>query len=197
MGFDIVLPENNEAEFIEVALKLGVRKLCFLYDFDQYSEEKTQRKLGATENKKINIEIGFLINKKNMNRAAKFSRLLVAKSADKDRFFIESKKIKIIYGFEASGKKDFIHQRASGLNHILCDLARKNNVAIGFSYSSILNSKNSPVIMGRMTQNISLCKKYKTNIIFASFSGSPYDLRAHHDAASLFKLLGANIKNNF
>ena len=196
MYSDIVLPKNNEAEFIEIAAKLGIKKLYFLYDFDDYNEEKIQRKLESIESKKINIEIGLIVNQKNINKAAKISRFLAAKSSEKDRIFIESKKIKIIYGFEESGRRDYLHQRASGLNHILCELARKNNVAVGFSYSSLINNKNTAVLLGRMMQNLSLCRKYKVNIIIASFSSNPFDLRAHHDVSSLFKLLVAE-KTNF
>lgn len=187
---DIVIPKNNEAEFIEVAAKLNIKKLCFLYEFDDYNEEKIQKKPDYTENKKINIEIGFLITQKNINKAAKISRFLVAKSSEKDRFFIESKKVKIIYGFEESGKRDFMHQRASGLNHILCELAAKNHVVIGFSYRSIINNKNPAVTMGRMMQNIGLCRKYKASQIIASFSSNPFELRQPHDILSLFRLLG-------
>ncbi|MBI2656040.1 hypothetical protein HYX06_06475 [Candidatus Woesearchaeota archaeon] len=190
MSSDVVIPKNNEAEFIEIAAKLGIKKMHFLYDFDGYNEEKAKKKLDSIDNKKISIEIGFLINQKNLNKAAKISRFLTAKSSDKDRFFIESKKVKIIYGFEESGRNDFMHQRASGLNHILCELARKNNVSIGFSYSSIINNKTPAVIIGRMMQNIILCKKYKVNTIFASFSSNPFELRQPHDILSLFRLLG-------
>ena len=190
MHSDIVLPKNNETEFIEIAAKLGIKKLHFLYDFDSYNEEKIQKKLDSIDNKKISIDIGFLISQKNLNKAAKISRFLAAKSSENDRYFIESKKVKIIYGFEESGKKDFMHQRASGLNHILCELARKNNIAIGFSYSSIINNKNSAVVIGRMMQNAALCKKYKTSTIIASFSSNPFELRQPHDVSSLFKLFG-------
>ena len=187
---DIVLPKSNEAEFIQIASKLNLKKLFFLYDFDNYNENKIQKKLDSIESKQINIEIGFLVNHKNINRAAKISKFLVAKSSEKDRLFIESKKIRIIYGFEESGKKDFMHQRASGLNHILCELAKGNNVSVGFSYSSIISSKNPALIMGRMMQNISLCRKYKVDTLIASFSSNPFELRQPHDLLSLFKLLG-------
>ncbi len=197
MVSDIIIPKNNETEFAEIASKLGYKKLYFLYDFDGYNEEKIQKKFEAIENKKINIETGFLVNQKNLGKAAKKSRFLVVKSSEKDRFFIESKKIKLIYGFEELYKKDYLHQRASGLNHVLCELARKNKVEVGFSYSSIINSKNNALLMGRIMQNLGLCRKYKVNIAVASFSSNPFDLRHHHDIASLFKLLGTDAKNNF
>lgn len=190
MSSDIVLPKNNEAEFIEIAAKLNIKKLCFLYNFEDYNEEKIHKKLQSIENTKVNIEIGLLANQKNLNKAAKISRLIAAKSSEKDRFFIESKKVKIIYGFEESGRNDFMHQRASGLNHVLCELAAKNHVAIGFSYSSIINNNNPEVIMGRMMQNIALCKKYKSNQVISSFSSNPFELRQPHDILSLFRLLG-------
>ena len=192
MFTDIALPNNNEAEFIETASKLGIKKLYFLYDFNGYDEDKVQKKsLSIKNHHNINIETGIIVNQKNMNKAMQQSKLLVAKSSDKDRFFIESKKIKLIYGFEEINKNDYLHQRASGLNHIICVSARKNNVVIGFCYSSLLN-KNYPahLLMGRMIQNIRLCNKYKVKTIIASFAENPFDLRSPHDVGSLFKQIG-------
>lgn len=197
MFVDIVLPKNNEAEFVEIALKLGIKKLYFLYDFDDYEEEKTQKKLNLIlENKNMQIETGFIANQKNINKTSKQSRFLVAKSSDKDRFFIESGKIKIIYGFEETQRKDYLHQRASGLNHVICDMLKKNNVAVGFSYSSLFNKNNQVIslLTGRMMQNIVLCQKYKVKIITGSFADKPFDLRSPHDIMSLFTMLGMDGK---
>lgn len=193
---EIVVPKNNEVEFIEISLKLGIRKILFLYNFDYYTNSIQKKLESLKENKNINVENGFIVNQKNLNQAFKVSKLLVVKSSDKDRFFIESKKIKLVYGFEEVQKKDYLHQRASGLNHIICELANKNNVVIGFSYSSLFGKsrEESSRLMGRMMQNISLCKKYKVKIITGSFSEKPFDLRAPHDVISLFAMLGMDIK---
>lgn len=192
---DIAIPKNNEAEFIEIASKLGIKKLYFLYDFDNYNEENIQKKLNLI-NKNIDIGTGFIVNQKNLNKAFKESRLLVVKSSDRDRFFIETQKIGIIYGFEEVYQKDYLHQRMSGLNHTLCNLANKNNVAIGFAYSSLFSksSKLTSLIMGRMMQNIVLCQKYKVKTVIGSFSENPYEIRALHDVTSLFIMLGINGK---
>lgn len=196
MFSDIAIPKNNEEEFVQIAAKLGINKLCFLYDFDEYNEEKVQKNLSQLQYKNLDLEIGFLVNQKNMNKALQYSKLLVIKSSDKDRFFIESKKIKLIYGFEEVHKKDHLHQRASGLNHVLCGIANKNNVAVGFSYSSLFskNPQTASLIMGRMMQNIALCRKYQVKTAIASFAKSPYELRAPHDIASLFAVLGMDGK---
>ena len=196
MNADIVIPKNNESGFIDMAQRLGLDKVYFLYDFDEYSSNKVGEKLADFNNDNINIEIGFIVNYKNLKEASKHSKVLVAESSDQGRSFIETKKIKLIYGFENMARKDYLHQRASGLNHILCELARKNNTAIGFSYSSLFadNRQTASILAGRMMQNIALCQKYKVKTIIASFSSNPYRLRAHHDIACLFSLLGMDQK---
>ena len=184
---DIVIPNNNEDEFAVIAAKLGYKKLYFLYDFNEYKDE-TGKNL---EKLSIDFDIGIIVNKKNANSAGK-SKLLVAKSSYDDRELIEGKKVKLIYGFEDVKRKDYLHQRASGLNHILCDIASKNNVAAGFSYGSLLNknSQDVSVIKGRMMQNISLCQKYKVKMVVGSFASEPYEMRAPHDLSALFEILG-------
>ena len=80
---------------------------------------------------------------------------------------------------------------------IICELANKNNVAVGFSYGSLFNRNPiiSSQIIGRMMQNITLCRKYKVKTITASFSQNPYGLRARHDISRLFAMLGMDNKN--
>lgn len=86
-------------------------------------------------------------------------------------------------------RKDFMHQRNSGLNHILCRLAKENSVAIGFSFSRILNSKNYRDL-GRIKQNIKLCRKYKVKVVVGNFAVKKGDFRKLDDVYSMFKILG-------
>ena len=194
---DIALPKNNEDEFVELAAKLGIKKICFLYDFDEHSCENTQKKLISIGNKSnLSIEAGFIVTQKNIGQASMQSKLLAVKSSSKDRFFIESKKIRIVYGFEEIFKRDTLHQRASGLNHIVCELCRKNGVAIGLPYGSLLNknSQTSALLMGRLIQNISLCQKYNVKLLIGSFSDKPFDIRSPYDIISLLSLFGMDGK---
>ena len=194
---DIVIPKNNEGEFIEIASKLGIKKLYFLYDFNYYDKNINQKKLSFENHENIEVEIGFIGSQKNLNKAQHQSKLIVAKSSDNDRFFIESKKIKLIYGFEESNKKDYLHQRASGLNHILCELANKHNVVIGFSYSTLFSkdSQKISLLMGRMMLNIKLCQKYKVKTVIGSFSEKPFEMRSPFDITSLFTIFGMDGRN--
>ena len=191
---DIVIPNNNEEQFISMAEKLGYDSLCFLYSIDSYTSNKDSiKKIGAT-GKKIKIVHGIIADSKTIGRIKgklKGEKAFTAvKSSENDRQIIEGSMANMIFSFEENPRRDFIHQRASGLNHILCKLAKEKKVAAGFSLSLILNDKNKNAILGRMMQNISLCKKFKLKTIIASFAQYPYDMRGAHDIKSLFEILG-------
>ena len=184
---DIVIPNNNEEEFIAIARKLGYKTLHFLYNYDDYHSKKKN----FADVPGIKIVNGILADSKKLKKIKnKIEGVFVAaKSSDKDMEIMEGSLANLIFSFEENPRRDFIHQRASGLNHILCSLARKNNIAIGFSSSSILNSKNTHEILGRIMQNLRMCRQFKVKTIIASFAKNPYEMRSMHDLMSLFKIL--------
>ena len=187
---DITIPNNNEEEFITIAEKLGYRGLCFLYDFNSYSNK--QEKSG--KNEKIKIYTGVLADSKNIYKIKsklKNEKVFVAaKSSDDDREIIKQAKADMVFSFEDNAKKDFIHHRASGLNQVLCKSANENDVIIGFSLRSVLNAENKSLILGRIMQNISICRKFKAKTAIASFAQKPFEMRSVHDVISLFEVLG-------
>ena len=74
-----------------------------------------------------------------------------------------------IYGLEFFPRPDFIFHRNSGLNQVLCKIAKKNNITIGFAFDLFQKAKNKATIFGRMQQNYRLCKKYKVKIDVNNF----------------------------
>ena len=84
---DIVIPNNNEEEFIVMAEKLGYTGLCFLYDSNDYMNKQF-------ENKKIKIEIGVLGDNKNIDKIkGKNEKVFVAvKSSNNDKEIMERSK---------------------------------------------------------------------------------------------------------
>ena len=56
-----------------------------------------------------------------------------------NRFAVENKKVDILLSPENNNKRDFLFFRNSGLNQVLCKFAHKNNVAIGFNFSDLLD----------------------------------------------------------
>ena len=107
-----------------------------------------------------------------------------------NRAVVSSRSVDILLDPHLGSRKDFMHQRNSGLNHVLCALAKENNVAIGFSFSSILHAEKRAVLLGRIMQNILLCRKYKIPMVIGSFAKEEWDVRNEKDLQAFFQVLG-------
>ncbi len=216
---DIVLPQGNEHEFTTLAQKLGFSELCFLYSIEQFRElgdqqrtttnesfqiispnKKNKEEKGSEDNgTKIKIHYGILADPRKVLRDpakyAKLNALIAIKSSEHDRAIIENDACDIIFGIENDSRKDFLHHRASGFNHILAKQTADNKLTYCFSVSDIIRARNQHLLLGRMMQNIGICKKYKVKTFIGSFALSPLEMRSFHDMKSLFKLMGLPLKN--
>lgn len=166
---DIAFPDNNEKEFLDSAHRLG-SKLLFVYD-----HVPKERTAGAY--------CGFLVD--SLNRLPSQFDILLGKAK---REYVQSKRVKIIFSFEDEEPKDSFHQRHSGLNHVMCNLAKGKLLA--FSFSTLLYAEDKQVIWGRMMQNARLIRKFKNEFIIASFARTPSGLRHRKDYQALLMELG-------
>ncbi|MBS3151538.1 hypothetical protein J4443_04120 [Candidatus Woesearchaeota archaeon] len=112
------------------------------------------------------------------------------------RGIFENKRVDIVLGLESIEERDDLHYRKSGLDHILCGLANKNGISVGFSFYDFLNARDKGKILGRMMQNAKLCKKYKVNIVVASFAKDKYDLRLRNDLEAFGRVIGIDKFDN-
>ena len=117
--------------------------------------------------------------------------IVIAKggSDELNRKLIEDKRTDILLDPEPE-TYDKLHYRSSGLNHVLCKLAKKNNVCIAFSFRRMLYSKNRALLFGKIMQNIKLCRKYKVNVVFGSFAENKWEMRSPHELKTLMQCLG-------
>jgi len=94
--------------------------------------------------------------------------IIQAQSPEFNRKILENKDTDILLSPEFHDRKDRQKQRDSGLNEFMCKLAKKNNIKIGISLEEIkkLSKKEKAIILARIKQNIQLCKRTKTQIIF-------------------------------
>lgn len=143
----------------EMAEKLGYSRLCCLD-----CKPRKQDIAAYSRKKKISIMSG------------------------EPRKLFENIKPDIVRNLEDIPRADFLHQRNSGLNHVLARLAHENKVAVAFTPSSDART------MGRMMQNIKLCRKYKVEMVIASFAKSPYQLKSPSELVSYFTVLGMHPK---
>ena len=146
-----------------------------------------------------------MINTSNLNEARKEilklknNAKIVMVRAQGDEFnrkIVENPDVDILLGLEMHNRKDYLKQRDSGLNEILCKLARKNNIRIGIDLKDIIKLKGAEKarVLSRVMQNIKLCRRIGTQIIFYP------DNYSKQDIFSLFVSLGAStqqMKNSF
>ncbi|MAG20511.1 hypothetical protein CL618_03710 [archaeon] len=109
-----------------------------------------------------------------------------------NRKAVENKTVDILMHPEKGRNKDFMKSRNSGLNQVLCKLANKNNVAIGFDFNHLLRAKESqrPNILGRMKFNVKLCNKYNVKMYVCNSKKNKTEIRSDHDLEAFGRVLG-------
>lgn len=105
---------------------------------------------------------------------------------EKKRKAVENSNIKILLNPHLVSKKDSLHFRNSGLDQVLCKSMNKNEISLGISLDKIRNF----IDIGRVKQNIKLCRKYKVKILFFSYAENKYQLRNVKDLISFLEILG-------
>ena len=86
-----------------------------------------------------------------------------------ERRVLEKEEINILV-IKQSGRKDKLKQRDSGFNHVMAKIAKEKNVTMGINLDEIIHSdkKTKAKILGRVRQNVELCKKAKLKMMFFS-----------------------------
>ena len=163
MFTDIVFIKDKE-DALRMAKSLGFSDLLFLQKTDLISDIK------------------------DLKRAIK-PVIFVGQNDDVNRKAICSGKIDILINVEPL-IGDSLSYRKSGLNQVLCKFAHENNVAIGINFSRLLHENDRLLLLGKIMQNIRLCRKYKVKIMLATFANNIYELRAAKDLISLGVVLG-------
>jgi len=112
-------------------------------------------------------------------------------SIDFNRILLENKRVNMLILLHTN-KKDRLKQRDSGLNHVLCNIAKTNNITLAIDFTEIENEKNKKsraLILGRIRQNIKLMKKAKCKLKIINFNQEN-----KREIFSLLLTLGADTK---
>ncbi len=91
-------------------------------------------------------------------------------------------------------KRDFMHHRSSGLNQVTAKLLAENGIAVGINIGFLKSTKYKGEVMGRMSQNIALCKKYGVSLKAFSLARSWNGMSSPKDMISLLRVLGTDQK---
>ncbi len=183
---DIVIPNGNENEFIMTAESLGFQELVFLYPSGKFDAVDLS---GLQARTKMKISKAALVAKKDivmMNRKA----FTVSQASDDLRSTLETGPC-MVFGCEEASEKDYLHHHGSGFNQVLAKIAHDKRITYGFSFSSVLKADLAlrSKIIGRMSQNKMLFKKYKVNYLIASFAESPESMRAGEEMRAFERVI--------
>lgn len=189
--------ESSLEQLATTAKKLGYKGICFA---EYFKNEDHIKKLYAEIEKvkqKVGIEIFLGFEARNFKELAvlrerrrKFDVLLVRGGDLKlNREACEIPEVDVLTHPE-------YERTDSGLNHVLMNLAAKNNVAIEINFREILISskRTRSTIMKNMLQNVKLAKKYKVPIILCSGALSHWDICDPTCLTSFATLLGLELK---
>ncbi len=102
----------------------------------------------------------------------------------------EDKRVDIIYNLEDAEREDFMHHRASGMNHVLAKQAAQDDIKVAFNFSLLYDQEMRDVILGRMMQNVKLCRKFDVDMVIASFADHPQEMRAPMELRGFGETIG-------
>ena len=158
------MPEGNEEALIQMAKKLGHNKLIFACE--------------KAPLLKTDFPHEIITFKRSQYR-------FIAKKAED----LEQGKVAYLTDIELEEKKDSFHERKSGFNHVYATLAKKHGTTVCLNLQ-LLHRPDREKTMGRMMQNVRLCKKCGVPVIVASFARNPYQMRSSKDLQALGRVLG-------
>ena len=177
MVIDIVLPNGNEKELLARAKQLGITSLVCLSSQPSTAD---------------GCVMGIIAQPGSVEKSRKKAAITALFSTEKDLHVVEHEHPTLLINPEYEDRADALHQRASGLNHILARACAKNTVTVCFSVAPLLKLSPSKraQILGRISQNISICRQFKVSMRIATLATTPAELRNPADLVSLFVTLG-------
>jgi hypothetical protein len=164
---DICFPKNNEEKYVEIARKLSIESLIFVYEREPVKTE------GHCN--------GLLVRDNVKGKADFFFSKLPAKTVRKN----------IIYFFEGTEEKRSFHFPMRSITQV--GVKELRNSVVGISFNHILKN---PAGFERLSHFVRMCNKYKVNMFVASFARHPFELRGKRELMAFSKLIGINSRNN-
>lgn len=169
-----------------------VKKILFVKEVSTLKEIRKEDK-GKYDLILIKTEKPEMLRRIVDKASAYFSSIFVLGMNDEiNRVALEHKKVKALVSPEYHRAKDFLHYRNSGLNQVLCKIARDNDKMIIENLNDLRLERKEvsrALILGRMIQNARLCKKYYVPFIVGDFVESEKELVSSYDLRTFEKLL--------
>jgi len=152
---DINLFKTEDSIYLKkIKTKADLSGGCDGYLIDS-SEKEARKIIASLKDKKEKKIIGFVGGDDAFNRRA-----------------VESLKIDYLISPEKGNKKDSLKQRDSGINHVVAKMAREKGIVVVVDLSEVssLKDKEKALRIGRIVQNVKICRKAGCRIKIASLA---------------------------
>jgi len=176
-----------------------------LKDFDLPTIKKNNFDIVVTKHNKYNFDKIYQINKDILmvdsldfkeKKQDYFFRLKSYEGIDLIKTYQALKnKPFAFFGLETNKKSDFLRFRNSNMNQVVAKFFADKKIFYGIDLGMIQNAKNKQIILGRVFQNLKLCKKYKIPVLIASLDGQQKNSHNVLTALESFKISTLLVKD--
>ena len=187
--YDMHINSEEAEKTAEMAKKLGWDGLVFIRKWNGNGKKIESISEQIKKIKSLDASFGVFIETTNANDMQKIIRsirknvpIIIVKTYDLNfnRTVLETPEIDVLSGSDIK------------LNHVMAELASKNNIAIEFNFHDIITSykKSREHIFINMIENAKFIKKYRSPFIITSGAMNQWDIRSPFDIFSFGRLLG-------
>lgn len=116
-----------------------------------------------------------------------------ATNLDDNRHASECWEIDVICDPHHTAERDFMDQRAAGIDPVIAKNMAERGMALEVSFASLLScwGRKRADALARIRQNLMLAKKHGVPVIATSGASTPRATRSPHDCRSLLRIIGA------
>ncbi|MFP4117828.1 MAG: hypothetical protein ACLFTR_02800 [Candidatus Woesearchaeota archaeon] len=192
---DFVWFGTDIKEKLDIARKLGFSRLNVV--FEMRGIDAALKGLDDIKDNDIELQPFLSVNTKKdvqLAKRKKMGTIHVYDGARDPRDLITGIDPDIITNLEYQ-KRDFMHHRSSGLNQITAKLIAERGIILGFNIGFLTSTKYKGEVMGRMSQNLYLSRKYGITIKAFSLARAWNGMSSPKDIISLLNVMGADQKS--
>jgi RNase P/RNase MRP subunit p30 len=181
---DLFIGEKDK-EIEKKALELGFSEIFFckivehVKEIDKNDKEKYDCYIVKTKD----IEQFRRIIDKSANFISKL--IVLGTTNVVNRIALENKRVFALLNPEYGREKDYLDSRDSGLNQVLCKIARDFNKKILISIDLLRDEKN----LGRVLQNFKLCKKFGNETQIVNFVSDVSEMKRSFELKEIERVL--------
>jgi RNase P/RNase MRP subunit p30 len=195
--FDLSVGAQDAKEAILLAKRLGWTGICLTADA---KDLRRLREEVTAQNLDMEVFLGAKVHGSSEGELQKKTRqaldvadlILFSGGGEPNRVAAENWEVDVLCHPEQGSERDLMDQRSSGVDDIISRLLAEHTTAVEFNLSSLLGTYGMlrAQVMGRMSQNILLCRKYGVPMVLSSGAVDRWGLRAPRDLAAVGRVLG-------